>query len=76
MVEDDIDTPGRNALPGSVIEQVFLGNRIRARIDCGETTLWVEAPSSARAMEQLAEGAATRLAWPIEDGRLIVIDDA
>ena len=75
VVEDGSDAPGTNTLPGSVIEQVFLGNRIRARIDCGETTLWVEAPSSARATEQLAEGAVTRLAWPIEDGRLIVIGD-
>jgi spermidine/putrescine ABC transporter ATP-binding subunit len=75
-MQDGAEAQGANVLPGAVIEQVFLGNRIRARVECGETTLWVEAPSSARAAEHLAEGAAARVAWPIEDGRLIVLDDA
>jgi spermidine/putrescine transport system ATP-binding protein len=62
---------GRNRLPGTVLEVVFLGNRIRARVQCAETTLWVEESPSAPGAERLVEGAAVALGWGLDDARLI-----
>jgi spermidine/putrescine transport system ATP-binding protein len=72
----DLDAESWNVLPGTVMEQVFLGNRIRARVACAEMTIWLEEPSTAPSATRLAENAPARLAWPIADGRLIVVPDA
>jgi ABC-type molybdate transport system ATPase subunit len=70
----DLDAPGWNRLPATVVELVFLGNRIRARLACAGTTLWVQEPSTSGA-GRLVEHAETTIGWPVEDGRLILPDD-
>jgi ABC-type Fe3+/spermidine/putrescine transport system ATPase subunit len=70
----DLDVEGWNRLPATVVELVFLGNRIRARLACAGTTLWVQEPTTSRA-DRLVEHAETTIGWPIEDGRLILPDD-
>ena len=67
----DLDPESWNTLPGTVAEQVFLGNRTRARVTCGAITVWVEESSSTAAAARLAGEGAIQLAWPVADGRLI-----
>jgi ABC-type Fe3+/spermidine/putrescine transport system ATPase subunit len=64
-----------NVLPAEVLELVFLGNRVRARLACLETTVWVEEPPTTPSARRLNEGAAARIGWPIADGRLILAGD-
>jgi spermidine/putrescine ABC transporter ATP-binding subunit len=66
---------GWNRLTGTVEELIFLGNRIRARVDCGEATLWVEEPPTTPDADKLSEGSRVTLGWPHEDGRLITADE-
>lgn len=61
-----------NRLPGTVREVVFLGNRVRASVSCGELTLWVERSPAAAEAALLVEGAAVTLGWEAGDARLIV----
>jgi ABC-type Fe3+/spermidine/putrescine transport system ATPase subunit len=70
----DIEVEGWNRLPATVVELVFLGNRIRARLACAGTMLWMQEPST-RGAGRLVENAAATIGWPIEDGRLILPDD-
>jgi spermidine/putrescine transport system ATP-binding protein len=63
-----------NRLPGTVREVVFLGNRVRASVSCGELTLWVERSPAAPEAALLTEGAAITLGWAAGDARLIVPD--
>jgi len=65
-----------NRLTGTVEELIFLGNRIRARVSCGETTFWVEEPPTTPDAYKLNEGSKVTLGWPHEDGRLITADEA
>jgi spermidine/putrescine transport system ATP-binding protein len=69
----ELDGGEWNVLPGTVVEQVFLGNRTRARMTCGEITLWVEESSSAAAAGRLAGESDFAVAWPVADGRLILV---
>jgi ABC-type Fe3+/spermidine/putrescine transport system ATPase subunit len=71
----DLDRQEWNVLPGTVVEQVFLGNRTRARVTCGSITVWVEESSSTSAAARLAAEGAVQLAWPVADGRLIPAGD-
>ena len=64
-----------NRLPGTVVERIFLGNRVRLRVACAETMLWVEEPPSA-ASDRLEENDAAEITWSLEDGRLILPADA
>ncbi|HET7128501.1 MAG TPA: TOBE domain-containing protein [Gaiellaceae bacterium] len=66
---------GWNRLKGTVEELIFLGNRIRARVSCGEATLWVEEPPTTPDADKLSEGSNVTLGWPHEDGRLITADE-
>jgi spermidine/putrescine ABC transporter ATP-binding subunit len=72
--EEPVDE-GWNGVPANVIELVFLGNRVRARLACLDTTVWVEEPPTTPSARRLNEGAATRIGWAIADGRLILADD-
>ncbi len=67
---------GRNRLSGTVAEVIFLGNRVRVRVQCDETMLWVEEPPGRAAFEQLQEGAPIELVWLIDDCRLILQESA
>lgn len=64
-----------NRLTGTVEELIFLGNRIRARVNCDETTFWVEEPPTTSDADKLSEGSRVTLGWPQEDGRLITADE-
>jgi spermidine/putrescine transport system ATP-binding protein len=64
-----------NRLDGLVEELIFLGNRIRARVRCGEVALWVEEPPTTPDAYRLSEGNAVTLGWPYEDGRLMTPDE-
>jgi spermidine/putrescine ABC transporter ATP-binding subunit len=72
---DDLVDDEWNLLPAEVLELVFLGNRVRARLACMETTMWVEEPPTTPSARRLNEGAAARIGWPIADGRLILAGD-
>jgi ABC-type Fe3+/spermidine/putrescine transport system ATPase subunit len=65
-----------NQLSGTVVELVFLGNRLRARIDCGGMSLWADETPSVNGTDPLSENASAVVGWRIGDGRLIVSDDA
>lgn len=73
--DGELDVEAWNVLPGTVVERVFLGNRTRARVTCGPITVWVEESSSAAAAARLAGDGPVRLAWPVDDGRLIPAGD-
>ena len=64
-----------NRLTGTVEELIFLGNRIRARVSCGETMFWVEEPPTTPDADKLSEGIQVTLGWPHQDGRLITADE-
>lgn len=66
---------GWNELSGTVEELIFLGNRIRARVACAETTFWVEEPPTTPDAHKLSEGSTVTLGWPYADGRLISPDE-
>ncbi len=63
---------GRNRLHGTVVEVIFLGNRIRVAVDCGGTTLWAEEPPGRGAFERVQEGSRVELGWLNEDCRVIL----
>jgi spermidine/putrescine ABC transporter ATP-binding subunit len=67
---------GWNRLAGTVDELIFLGNRLRVRVDCGGVALWVEEAPTNPAARGLRVGDAVTLAWPHENGRLIAGDEA
>ncbi len=64
-----------NRMSGTVEELVFLGNRIRAKIDCGGVSLWAQENPSTSAGTQLAENASATIGWALADGRLILPED-
>jgi ABC-type Fe3+/spermidine/putrescine transport system ATPase subunit len=64
----------RNQLPGEVVEVVFLGSRVRTRLDCAGTSVWVQQDAAAPLAEQLREGLQTTISWPVADGRLLLPD--
>jgi len=66
---------GWNRLTGTVQELIFLGNRIRARVACDETIVWVEEPPTTPDAYKLSEGTKVTLGWPHEDGRLITHEE-
>jgi spermidine/putrescine ABC transporter ATP-binding subunit len=66
---------GWNDIAGTVEELIFLGNRVRARVACGETRFWVEEPPTTPNASRLSEGSAVTLGWPYEDGRVISPDE-
>jgi spermidine/putrescine transport system ATP-binding protein len=63
-----------NELPGEVAEVVFLGNRVRARVECAGTSVWVQQDAAVPPAEQLSEGRQTTISWPVADGRLLLPD--
>jgi ABC-type Fe3+/spermidine/putrescine transport system ATPase subunit len=64
-----------NRMSGTVEELVFLGNRIRARVDCGGVSLWAQENPSTSAATRLAENTSMTIGWALADGRLILSDD-
>ena len=64
-----------NRLSGTVEELVFLGNRIRARVDCSGISLWMQQNPSSSAAEKLAEKISTTIGWELADGRLILPEE-
>jgi spermidine/putrescine ABC transporter ATP-binding subunit len=75
MLAPEDDRADWNRLQGIVVETIFLGNRVRARIECGRTTLWAEAPPRSDAFEQLREGAEVEVGWRIDDGTMILPEE-
>jgi spermidine/putrescine transport system ATP-binding protein len=65
-----------NELSGTVAELVFLGNRLRARLDCDGLSLWADEIPSVNGTDPLTEHASAAVGWQVADGRLIVSDDA
>jgi spermidine/putrescine transport system ATP-binding protein len=63
---------GWNSLPGTVVELVFLGNRIRARLDCAGTAVWVQKDAATIENDQLVESSRTTVWWPFADGRVLL----
>ena len=72
---DPTDRTDWNRLSGTVEELVFLGNRIRARVDCAGISLWTQQNPSSSSAEKLAERVSTTIEWEPADGRLIVPED-
>jgi spermidine/putrescine transport system ATP-binding protein len=71
----DLEDDSWNRLPGTVLELVFLGSRIRARLASAGTTVWVQEAPSTQAADRLVVHGSTTIGWRIEDGRLILPDD-
>ena len=72
---DKVDDERWNRLPATVVELVFLGNRIRARLECAGTTMWAQEATSTQSAERLVEKTPATIWWAVEDGRLILPDD-
>jgi ABC-type Fe3+/spermidine/putrescine transport system ATPase subunit len=72
---DKVDDERWNRLPATVVELVFLGNRIRARLECAGTTMWAQEATSTQSADRLVEKAPATIWWAVEDGRLILPDD-
>ena len=67
-------TEGWNSLPGTVVELVFLGSRIRARLDCAGTAVWVQKDASTTESDELVEKSQTTVWWSFADGRVLLPD--
>lgn len=65
---------GWNHLAGTVDELIFLGNRLRIQVHCGDASLWVEEAPTTPTVRDIRVGDAVTLAWPFADGRLITND--
>ena len=72
---DKVDDERWNRLPATVVELVFLGNRIRARLECAGTTMWAQEATSTQSADRLVEKTPATIWWAVEDGRLILPDD-
>ena len=66
---------GWNRLPGTVVESVFLGNRIRVRVACADTTVWVESSSAESDSEELRNELPIVIGWPMTDGSLLIPEE-
>ncbi len=64
-----------NSLPGTVVEMVYLGSRIRARLDCDGTSLWVQQEATTPESEQFVEAAQSTIWWAVADGRVLTLDE-
>jgi ABC-type Fe3+/spermidine/putrescine transport system ATPase subunit len=64
-----------NRLPAAVVESVFLGNRIRLRTVCANTTVWVESSSSEPGAGDPSSDTPTIIGWAIADANLLVADE-
>jgi spermidine/putrescine transport system ATP-binding protein len=72
---DPTDRSDWNRLSGTVEELVFLGNRIRARVDCAGISLWTQDNPSSSTANELEEQVSTTVGWALADGRLILRED-
>jgi spermidine/putrescine transport system ATP-binding protein len=64
-----------NSLPGEVVELLFLGSRIRARLDCAGTPVWIQQEATTPEAERLAESVRTTIWWALADGRVLLVDE-
>jgi spermidine/putrescine ABC transporter ATP-binding subunit len=64
-----------NSLPGEVVELLFLGSRIRARLDCAGTPLWIQQEATTPESERLVLSSRTTIWWAFSDGRVLLVDE-
>jgi len=65
-----------NELPGTVSELVFLGNRVRAAVECLGTTIWVQEAATTPSHQRLVDKAPATIRWTVADGRVILAEEA
>jgi ABC-type Fe3+/spermidine/putrescine transport system ATPase subunit len=73
-VNPESDAGDWNTLSGTVTEVVFLGDRIRARVECEGISLWTQQLPSTPTARRLADKAPATIGWAIDDGRLVLPD--
>jgi spermidine/putrescine transport system ATP-binding protein len=64
--------PDWNELTGVVSEQIFLGNRVRARVTCGSASFWLEEVPGVSDADRLLDAVETTIRWHVDHARLIV----